>query len=113
MNISEKKGRFDHLLDFIRRRRSAEIYTLIFILLGILVFGIYSQTIEAPFVFDDSRRIEENRHIRLTELSPKDIVKAGFKSSKTRPVAFITFALNYYFGQYDPAGYHIVNIFIQ
>jgi len=112
MNISEKKGRFDHLLNFIRRQRSVAIYTLIFILFGLLVFGIYSQTIEAPFVFDDSPRIQENRHIRLTELSPKDIVKAGFKSSRTRPVAFITFALNYYFGQYDPAGYHIVNILI-
>jgi tetratricopeptide (TPR) repeat protein len=38
---------------------------------------------------------------------------AGFESgSKQRPIPYISFALNYYFHQYDVAGYHVVNILI-
>jgi len=77
-----------------------------------LVFFIYAGTLESPFIFDDTTRIEENPHIRLTQFSLQEILKAGFKSSRTRPVAFISFALNYYFHQYDPLGYHLVNIII-
>jgi len=85
------------------------IIVLLFIILG---FGIYSNTMEAPFYFDDIERIKENPHIRMTSLSFREIGEAGLKGSSTRPIAFITFALNYYFHQYDPMGYHIVNIFI-
>ena len=85
------------------------IIVLLFIILG---FGIYSNTMEVPFYFDDIERIKENPHIRMTNLSFREIGEAGFKGSSTRPIAFITFALNYYFHQYDPMGYHIVNIFI-
>jgi tetratricopeptide (TPR) repeat protein len=83
--------------------------TLLFLVVG---FSVYANTFESPFIFDDTARIRENPHIRLTQFSLKDIVTAGFKSSKTRPVAYISFALNYYFHQYDPLGYHIVNISI-
>ncbi len=38
--------------------------------------------------------------------------KAGLKSSLLRPIAFTTFALNYYFHQYEIFGYHVVNITI-
>ena len=109
---TEKKSRYENFLDCIQARSAAEIFALIFVLFALLVSAIYFQTLEAPFAFDDERRIEENRHIRLTVLSPINIVKAGFKSSKTRPIAYITFALNYYFGQYDPVGYHIVNMLV-
>jgi hypothetical protein len=50
--------------------------------------------------------------IRLTKLTFGNIIKSGFEDSKTRPIALISFALNYYYHQYDPAGYHIVNIII-
>ncbi|UCH22470.1 MAG: tetratricopeptide repeat protein [Deltaproteobacteria bacterium] len=75
-----------------------------------LSFLIYANTLESPFIFDDEGRIEENPHIRLTHLSPKELAAAGFNSSKSRPIAFISFALNYYFHQYNPVGYHLVNI---
>ena len=87
-------------------------YASIFLFFGVLVFGIYYGSLESPFTFDDILRIEKNRHIRMTQLSPQNIFDAGFKSSKSRPFAYISFALNYYFGRYDPFGYHIVNIFI-
>ena len=40
------------------------------------------------------------------------IIKAGFDSSKTRPLAFISFAANYSLHQYDVSGYHIFNLSI-
>jgi len=111
-DTAEKKNISDHLLSFLRHKQSAISAAAVLLFFGIVVFGIYSRTFESPFVFDDLARIKENPTIRLTQLSFKEIVKAGFKSSKTRPVAFISFALNYYFNQYDPAGYHIVNLCI-
>jgi tetratricopeptide (TPR) repeat protein len=67
----------------------------------------------SPFDFDDLPNILNNPHIRLTELNPRDIITAAFKShASTRPVANISFALNYFFHQYNVVGYHLVNIFI-
>lgn len=76
-------------------------------------FLIYSNTLEVPFYFDDLSNILRNSEIRLTELSLKGIAKAGFESIlSTRPTANISFALNYYFNEYNVKGYHIVNILI-
>ncbi|MBN2419477.1 MAG: tetratricopeptide repeat protein [Deltaproteobacteria bacterium] len=74
---------------------------------------IYFNTFSAPFVFDDAITITENRHVRLTHLDIKSIFNVGLKSlASKRPVANISFALNYYFGQYNVTGYHAVNIII-
>lgn len=82
-----------------------------FLTLGV---GIYSNTLEAPFYFDDIKNIQDNPHIRLTKLNLKKIVNAAFNSytTKKRPISYITFALNYYFHQYRLKGYHVVNIII-
>jgi tetratricopeptide (TPR) repeat protein len=111
-NIAEKKNISDYLLSFLRNKHGAVSAAAVLLFFGIVVFGIYSRTLESPFVFDDLPRIKENPYIRLNHLSFKEILEAGFKSSKTRPVAFISFALNYYFDRYDPAGYHVVNLCI-
>jgi tetratricopeptide (TPR) repeat protein len=85
---------------------------LVLLIFTILAFWIYSNTLSSPFTFDDMSRIVENRHIRLSQFSLYDVFEAGFKSSKSRPFAYISFALNYYFHQYDLRGYHVVNIII-
>jgi tetratricopeptide (TPR) repeat protein len=78
-----------------------------------LGFLIYSHTLEAPFYFDDGASIQSNRHIRLSQLTVKDMFRSGVKSPcSNRPIANMSFALNYYFHQYDVAGYHAVNIVI-
>jgi tetratricopeptide (TPR) repeat protein len=83
------------------------------LLLAVLVFLIYSNTLGTPFVFDDVVNIQNNTHIRLTRLTLGGIAEAGFESgSKHRPVPYITFALNYYFHEYDLGGYHVVNMLI-
>lgn len=74
---------------------------------------LYSNTLEAPFYFDDEQNIVQNPYIRLTELTFKKIVQAGFESpASQRPIANISFALNYYFDRYNVIGYHVVNIMI-
>ena len=77
------------------------------------VFLLYLPTLNYPFVFDDGHNIVNNPHIRMDEISLKNLFDAGFKSpSANRPLANISFALNYYFQRYNAAGYHLVNILI-
>jgi tetratricopeptide (TPR) repeat protein len=89
-------------------------FTLIILTFFILGFLIYSNTFQSPFVFDDKVRILENPDIRIDELTVNNLWQAAFgkQSPKSRPIGNISFALNYYFHQYELAGYHIVNIVI-
>ena len=80
-------------------------------LLFVLPLLIYANTLQSPFIFDDGHNIQKNHHIRLTQLSWEGIKKAAFDSPvPNRPLAYITFALNYFFHGYDVFGYHLVNI---
>ncbi|MFC1837846.1 tetratricopeptide repeat protein [Thermodesulfobacteriota bacterium] len=88
------------------------IESLLLLSLIFTVFVIYSSNLDGPFIFDDSR-IENNPQLHLTELTPETLLKAGFESKpKTRPVAYMSFALNYFFHGFETRGYHLVNIFI-
>jgi len=86
---------------------------LVLSFLAILVFLIYSNTLGVPFIFDDLDNIQNNPHIRLTRVTLEGITRAAIESHASgRPLANISFALNYYFNQYDVMGYHLVNILI-
>jgi len=79
----------------------------------LLVFLIYSNTLEGPFLLDDGSNIKNNPAIRLTQLSWSGIEKAASKSPlSNRPLAYISFALNYYFHSYRTVGFRLVNILI-
>ena len=87
--------------------------TLLLSLLAMVVILIYVDTLTTPFIFDDLSNIRNNPHIRVPALSLKNLAWAGFHSQETRrPVANISFALNYYFNGYNLVGYHVVNILI-
>jgi len=82
-----------------------------FCLIGLLGTALYSNTLEVPFVFDDMPNIAANDSVRLKELTPAGLMRASFESRlPTRPVANLSFALNYYVGQYRVRGYHLVNL---
>ncbi len=84
-----------------------EFYPLILILLvGVLS---YSNTFHGPFVFDDAQNIVEYETIHLDSLSPAKLAQLKFGG---RPVARLSFALNYYLGELDPFGYHLLNLLI-
>ncbi len=78
-----------------------------------LVFLIYSSNLAGPFVFDDGSNIKNNPAIRLTQLSWSGLKDAASKSPlPNRPLAYISFALNYYFHSYHTVGFRLVNILI-
>jgi len=87
--------------------------TLLLLSAAVVVIFIYMGSLSGPFVFDDEPNITENRHIRLTRLSPEGIYAAAFESLlPQRPVANVSFALNYFFNGYNVVGYRFVNILI-
>ncbi len=78
------------------------------ICLGLL---LYANTFHVPFVFDDIPNIRDNPHIRMTRLSIDEVSDVAFESpSSRRPVANLSFALNYLVHGDAVAGYHLVNI---
>lgn len=85
--------------------------------LCILIFLIYSNSFHCSWHFDDEPNITENPLLRMSEISWHS-VKAAIYSDRNnpampyRPVACLSFALNYYFGGLHVAGYHLVNILI-
>jgi len=77
------------------------------------VFCIYANTLQNPLVLDDLSNILYNPHIRLTQLGLDELRQAGFESPlSNRGVAYVSFALNYYFHRLDVTGFHILNILI-
>jgi hypothetical protein len=86
------------------------IYLLV--LVGV-VFLLYSNTFNNPFILDDWSNITSNISLRLEDFSLKEIKESARDSQiSTRPISYITFALNYYFHQFRLPGYHLVNILI-
>jgi Tfp pilus assembly protein PilF len=90
-------------------------YTCCWPYLTIILFGIlaYANTFDVPFYLDDYSNIRENRAIQINRLAFQNIIDAGLRSPLAkRPVANISFALNYYLGGFEVFGYHLVNIII-
>jgi len=85
--------------------------------------AVYSNTFEAPFVLDDGDYIINNPLIRsfrnfifpwkVEDPYAGPYFLAGVKQVfKTRPLAFLTFALNYRLNGLDVWGYHLFNLLI-
>ncbi len=86
---------------------------VVLVVLPVLLLAVYYHTFDYPFYFDDKTNITANSSIRLDEFSLDGLKRAVSGShSKNRPVANISFALNYLFGEYDPVFYRAVNILI-
>lgn len=82
-------------------------------LITALGFICYANTLNGPFLFDDGDNILLNGYIRIHNLSPAALADAAFKSQlPSRPVANLSFALNYLVHGYWLPGYHLTNITI-
>jgi tetratricopeptide (TPR) repeat protein len=92
--------------------RQSLIPVLLALMIAAAGAAVYSNSLENPFVFDDHDNIVDNPHIRFTEVSWEHIAGVLKSPSGNRPLANLTFALNYYFHGYDVTGYHLVNLFI-
>jgi tetratricopeptide (TPR) repeat protein len=73
----------------------------------------WSNSFGVPFVFDDFDNILANPALRVEDLSPAALWRAGRESpSSSRPLANASFAVNHWLGDEDVFGYHAVNLAI-
>ena len=87
------------------------------IVLSLTIFSVYGNSLDCSWHFDDKPNITDNPNLHLKELSWDNVKGALFSdrrdpSTLYRPVACLSFALNYYLGGLDVFGYHLVNILI-
>lgn len=90
-------------------------YVFALIALFVFLIIIYANSFQGTFQFDDKVNIVENKNIVLESLNWPDIKNTfyGIEGKRIdRPLAYLSFALNYYFHKLDVLGYHVVNFVI-
>ncbi|MGR8980942.1 MAG: tetratricopeptide repeat protein [Gammaproteobacteria bacterium] len=84
--------------------------------LGLLITAaVYWPGLSGPFFFDDHANILLLEEIRLKALSFESIrqaMESGNAGPLGRPVSYLSFAFNYYFGEYAPFPYKLTNLVI-
>src|SRR3972149_2376650 len=84
-----------------------------FVLLG---FGIYFNSLHNEFQYDDNHHIVKNPYIQKTGniplffTEPRTFSVISGTVRHYRPIIMSSYAINYYFGKLNPAGYHLVNL---
>lgn len=81
----------------------------LFAALVIILFPLYYPALNGPFLFDDTSNIEQNRDLHIKDASLSCLKKAVHGP---RPVAMLSFAINYYLHGLSPFWFRITNIFI-
>lgn len=78
--------------------------------LALAVAATYANSLSIPFVLDDEATVVQNLRIRDLSRLDQVLVPAADSPIAGRPLASVTFALNYAAGRLDVRGYHAVNI---
>ncbi|MSM40054.1 MAG: hypothetical protein GJT30_10585 [Geobacter sp.] len=82
-----------------------QIDGLVFLVIALLGSLLYCRTLQVPWLIDDIQNIVENPVIR-------QVSTAWHNIGAPRGLAYLSFALNYRFGELNLIGYHLVNIAI-
>jgi tetratricopeptide (TPR) repeat protein len=86
------------------------------LLLAIALSVAYADTFHASWHYDDYANIVKNPNVHMARISwsaLKEALSAGLHHQLIgRPLAYLSFALNYRFGALDLFGYHVVNLII-
>jgi len=90
---------------------SAEMYK-VFIVSAVGIALVYSNTFGVPFVLDDGKSIVLNELIHIQSLSQIDFPWLAKLMKADRSVALLSFTINYYLGELNVFGYHLVNLVI-
>jgi tetratricopeptide (TPR) repeat protein len=78
-----------------------------------VAFLLYFPALPGPFVFDDGDNIQENWSIRMPDFSCRSINEAAFGGPlKTRPLPYLSFALDYHLHGLDARWFRAVNILL-
>lgn len=95
--------------------RIPRIFTLAAFFVGAMLVAIYWPGLRGGFFFDDGPSILLAQGVRLENLSLESIHQAlvsGGAGPSGRPVAQLSFALNYYFSGFDPFIFKATNLAI-
>jgi len=81
------------------------------------IFVVYSNSFYGEWIFDDPQKILQRQELHLEKLTPQNIAKTFFEHENGdrhlyRPVSSFTLGLNWFFGEDNPRGYHVVNLLI-
>ena len=90
-------------------------YLFTFITLLIILILIYSNSFYGEWHFDDFNNIVDNPYIKMKSFSWSAIKHCIYGLDQTkpsRPLSYLSFALNHQFGGLDVFGYHVVNFII-
>ena len=90
-------------------------YIFTFITLLAVLFLIYSNSFNGDWQFDDFGNIVNNPRVQMKSFSWLEIKHCILDSDQKilwRPLAVLSFALNYKFGGMDVFGFHVVNFII-
>lgn len=91
-------------------------YLFVLLALLIILFLAYHNSFDCSWHFDDYDNITQNNNIQIKQFSWENVKKISFgiinSNRISRPVSYLSFALNYYFGGLDVFGYHVVNFLI-
>ena len=75
-----------------------------------LALFAYGPSFQAGFHLDDFPVILKNHFVKINDLQPVTLFRASFQDlGNNRPLPNLTLALNYYFNQDRPLGYHVFN----
>jgi tetratricopeptide (TPR) repeat protein len=92
--------------------------TVVLLLMAALILAIYSNTFHAAWHLDDKPNILEGVRLQIDNLHPITLWNTFFteqesgKNELYRPLPCLSFALNWYVGQDETFGYHVVNVLI-
>ena len=82
---------------------------LLGLFLAVVILLAYSNSLQGAFQYDDYNDIRDNMSIR--HLWPlRDVFYIAGSGLSTRPIANLTFALNYAMGALNPLYYHLTNL---
>jgi len=95
-----------------------KIKFFVFILIAVICFLAYFNSLANPFIWDDQALVVQNTLIRLPRNLPLSFTNdlyfgVASGSNFYRPLQTISYIFDYHFWQLNPFGYHLTNVILQ
>jgi len=102
----------DPILSCMKNRHAAALLTMLLLLLA-----AYGNTFHASWHMDDYSNILNNTSVQMVTLDMRSLARAvgidhAYGNNLSRPVANLTFALNWYLHGANVSGFHLINLII-
>ena len=109
----------EDILSLVADQATRQTVSAIFFFLVVLLL-VYAPSFSGIWIYDDEPNILSNDNIHLTQVNLASLKKTFFLKFQDvhtaerikRPLAYLSFALNWYVGQDQVFGYHLVNFII-